>query len=69
MVEEGAVEDITDFEDSWAASDSVVVVNDGAISGGRITAKEVGGYPPALDKLMQFAVTSLPGSITKRWVW
>ena len=60
MVEEGAVEDITDFEDSWAASDSVVVVNDGAISGGRITAKEVGGYPPALDKLMQFAVTSLP---------
>ncbi len=59
IVEEGAVSEKRDFEDRWSSPDGVIYVEDGALQGGRITEKSMGGYPPALDKLMQFAISSI----------
>ena len=59
MAEEGVVDNKRDFEDKWASADSVLWVEDGALSGGRIQPKEFGGYPNSLDKLMQFAIQAI----------
>jgi hypothetical protein len=59
LVEDSAVDDRRDFEDSWASPDSVNWVNDGAISGGQIQQKDLGGYPSALDKLMGVAISTI----------
>jgi hypothetical protein len=59
LVESSAVEDMREFEENWASADGVVVVEDGALTGGRIQQKDFGGYPSALDKLLTFAITSV----------
>jgi len=59
IAEEGAVSDKRDFEEKWASADGVIYVEDGALQGGRIQEKSFGGYPPALDKLMAFAISSI----------
>lgn len=59
LVEEGAVNDKREFEENWASPEGVNYVNDGAIAGGQIMQKDLGGYPTALDKLMAFAISSI----------
>ena len=59
IVEESAVSDMRDFEEQWASADGIIAVEDGALTAGRIQQKDFGGYPAALDKLLQFAITSV----------
>lgn len=54
-VESGAVEDIVEFEKSWAQGDAITWVNDGALSGGRILPKTAPPIPVAVFQMMEFA--------------
>lgn len=55
MMEEGAVEDIRDFERKWSRPDGITVVPDGAITSGKIMPKPVGQFPAGFDRLLQYA--------------
>lgn len=59
VLEESAVEDRAAFEISWAASDAVTFVRDGAISGGRFQPKPSTQMPAALMQLTEFAIGSI----------
>ena len=59
IVEDGAVDDKRRFEDGWTDPSGITYVNDGAITGGMIQQKSLGGYPSSLDKLLSFAVSSI----------
>lgn len=59
VVEKDAVSSAKDFEDSWAQSDRVTWVNPGAISSGKIDKKPQAEMPSQLDRMMQFAVSSI----------
>ena len=59
MVEDGAVDNPREFETKWARSDGVVHVSQGAISKGMIQEKPGVQYPAGLDRLMEFAVSSI----------
>ena len=59
MVESGAVEDFEQFQDRWADPGGVVEVGQGALTGGMIKERGMGGYPPSLDKLMNFAIQGI----------
>lgn len=53
MVEQGAVEDMRNFEETWAQADAITWTRDGAIAQNRIMPKPPPAYPQASDKLMQ----------------
>ena len=55
VAEEGAVKDITQFEDSWAQGDAITWMQDGALSNNRIQPKTAPPIPVALFQLMEFA--------------
>lgn len=58
MAEEGAVDDVRQFEESWAQSDAITWVKNGALanqSGPRITPKVPPPVPQALFPMMEFA--------------
>lgn len=55
MVESGAVDDHGEFEDNWAASDSVTWLEDGAISGGKVQAKPGPNIPTVITELITVA--------------
>lgn len=59
MAEEGAIGDRKQFEASYAKSDEVTVVADGAISDGRVTPKPQPQYPTGIDRLMQQAIEAI----------
>lgn len=59
MVEESAVPDPREFETRWADPTGVIIVEDGALSSGRIQEKSFGGYPPGFDKLMSFSISAI----------
>ena len=59
MIEDGAVNDLREFEDKWADAGGVVHLNSGALSNNMVQERSYGGYPPALDKLMQFSINSI----------
>jgi hypothetical protein len=59
MYEAGAVEDARAFEEGWAAADSATMVNNGALSGGRIQPKPQVQMPAALMQLTQFAISTI----------
>lgn len=59
MVEQGATDDIRDLEEKWAQTDGVIMLNAGAISGGKIQPKPVPQYPQSIDSLLQFSVSSI----------
>ena len=52
MVERTAVEDIADFSSKWAKTDAVIVMEDGAISGGRVQEKARAQVPTGLESLI-----------------
>lgn len=60
MVEEGAVDDIRNFEESYASADAVTWMKDGAISQGRFQTKTPPAYPMASDRLMQESNNAIP---------
>lgn len=62
MVEESAVEDISDFESKWAKTDAVIKVMDGAISGQRILQKTQGALPTGLENIITLADASIASS-------
>jgi hypothetical protein len=61
MIEEDAVEDSAEFEDSWADPSKPTFVRSGAITAGKIQPKPDGSYPQGMDRLMQFSMDALPG--------
>jgi hypothetical protein len=59
LVEEGAVNDIRELEDTWARTDGVTQVNAGALSGGKIQPKPIPAYPQSIPDLLTFSVSSI----------
>lgn len=59
MAEASAVTDQKRFAEEWAKSDAVTWLEDGAIARGAIQPKPAITYPAGLDRLMEFAVTSI----------
>jgi hypothetical protein len=59
VMEDGATDNLSKFKDDWAKSDSVVTVNDGAISGGKLMPKPIPNVPPQLENMMAFSISSL----------
>lgn len=59
IAEPGAVEDVREFEESWAAADGITWVRDGSISAGRITEKPKAQMPAAYMGLTEFAISSI----------
>lgn len=55
MVEEGAVEDMADFETKYAKTDAAIEVLDGALSGGKIQEKARPALPTGLDGIVALA--------------
>ena len=59
LVEDDATDDMAKLKRDWAKADSVVEVNSGAISGGKIMPKPAPQIPPTLDNLLTFSISSL----------
>lgn len=60
IAEESAIDDVRTFEESAAKAGSVTTVNDGALTGGRLREKIAAGMPAGFDRLLQFAIGSIP---------
>lgn len=59
LMEEGATDNLRKFKSEWSKSDSVTVVNEGALSGGKIQPKPPPVIPPQMGQMMEFAISSL----------
>lgn len=59
IVEEGAIENLEKFKEDWAKADSVVEVNSGALSGGRIQPKTPPAIPAEIGRMLEFSISSL----------
>lgn len=57
--EEGVFTDPRKAEQNWGKPGSFTSVVEGAISGGRLMQRDVGAFPPELDKLMPLALQSI----------
>lgn len=57
MVESDAVSDIAEFEESWAASDSVSLLKPGGL--GKVKQKDMPAFPSSLMSLMEFGISSI----------
>lgn len=60
LIEKGAVSDLRKFEERYAKTGSVVEVEMGALSGGRIQPKGAVTFPAGFHDLLQFAIGSMP---------
>lgn len=60
MAEIGAFVDPTKAQEEWSRPDSVTLMNEGALSQKKVMPKAAAPYPSGLDKLMEFALGSLP---------
>lgn len=52
MIEEDAVENVSDFESKWAKTDAVIKVQSGALAGGKIQEKTRGAVPTGLENII-----------------
>jgi hypothetical protein len=59
IAEEGAMGDQKRFEETFAASDEVTIVAQGALSQNRIMPKPQPAYPAGIDRLMEQAITAI----------
>lgn len=59
MAETGAFKNPQQAEASWANPKRITWLETGALSNGRVQQKPLGAYPTAMDKLLQFAVSSI----------
>lgn len=58
MAEVGAFVDPRKAQDEWAMPESITLLNEGGIE--KIKEKTMANYPSGLDRLMEFALSSLP---------
>jgi hypothetical protein len=59
LMEEGVTDNLNKFKKDWAKSDSVTVVNNGALSGGKLQPKPPPVIPPQMAQMMEFSISSL----------
>ena len=59
-IEETALVDPRKAEDQWSEANPLIIVKDGALQKGRIQDRNPVQYPNGLDRLMEFAVQSIP---------
>jgi len=59
LAERTAFEDPRKAEEEWASPNSIVMLNDGAIANKRIMPKPQSDIPPAIDRLMGFAIGAI----------
>ncbi len=59
MMEEDAVPDMREFEETWAAGDSATIFTKGSLKSGAVQPKPMGQYPAGIDKMMQFSQESI----------
>lgn len=57
LAEEDAIEDIDEFEETWAAGDSVSIVRAGGLN--KIKEKPKAQYPAGIDRMMETAQTAI----------
>jgi hypothetical protein len=60
MAESNAFVDIKKAQEEWSNPDSITLFREGALANNRVKEKSVVNFPAGLDKLMQFALGSLP---------
>lgn len=60
LAEVNAFVDPVKAQDEWAQADSITLLNEGALSGKKVQQKQAPPFPAGLDKLMEFALASLP---------
>lgn len=60
LAEEGAFVDPKKAEENWSDPSAVIQLKNGAIAGGKIKERQPAQYPQGLDRMLQFAVTSIP---------
>lgn len=59
MIEEDAVEDISDFETKWAKTDAVIKVQSGALAAGKIQEKTRPAVPTGLENIITLSDTAI----------
>lgn len=59
LVEEDAVDNIRKLEEKWSQIDSIITLNPGAISQGKIQPKPVNQLPSTPEKLLEFSISSI----------
>jgi hypothetical protein len=59
MAERNAVDDIQEFEESWAKADGITWLNSGAIAQGQIQPKPQAAFPAGMMNLTEFAIMSI----------
>jgi Phage P22-like portal protein len=59
IVEQSATDNMRKFKTDWSKSDSVTVVNDGALAGGKIMPKPVPNVPVQISQMLQFSISSM----------
>lgn len=59
LMEEGVTDNLSKFKKDWSKSDSVTVVNAGALSGGKLQPKPPPVIPPQMAQMMEFSISSL----------
>lgn len=59
MVESGATDNLQKLKDEWSKADSVVELNDGAISGGKVQPKPPPVVPAEVGRMLEFSISSL----------
>lgn len=60
FAEEGAFKDPRRAEEQWADPGSLILLKDGAVREEKIKERQFTQLPPGLDKMLQFAITSIP---------
>lgn len=60
LVERSAVEDIENFEAKYAKTDGVIIVEDGAVSQGKIKPKKEGYQPTGIEEILTESNNALP---------
>jgi hypothetical protein len=63
LVERGAVDDVAGFEQKYAKTDGVIVVNDGAVSGNRIRAKKEPFSPTGYENIITLSDSSINDAV------
>lgn len=62
MVERSAVVNVSDFESKWAKTDAVIVMEDGAVSGGRVQEKARAAVPTGLENVITLTDSAVADS-------
>jgi hypothetical protein len=64
LAEEGAFKNLNDAKENWAKPNSIIMLNPGALAGGKIQQREPARYPEGVANLLQLAmqnISDIPG--------